>query len=421
MSSPGMSLSQAISAYQKGSAQHAQDISTKLGEAKKTYESRMADIGKEEASLDSGALKPPHLTAPPQPQETDPVHVWGSAAMWVAALGGLLTRRPLINSLNAASAVMNAYHARDAGVAKQAFDTWKIETENAVKMAQFSIDSYKAALQRVDTDKKAALADFTATAKALGDENAAYVAQHYGIDEAVRYVDAVQSHVDRMKMEEPKIDQLNTQVDLQLKAYHAAVDLAQAKKAGNPQQIQDAETAYKNANENLAAYKGLAALQQQRTETVNKKMAASAPIYNAAISSIDKAMATIKAHPSLVGATGVALRDVVEPIKGTIGTLTGKITASPAQDLEANIKNVQNQVRTLMKESKYMSASAVVQLDDQIQGLSMDSTPESALNSLAQIKDILNEQRAQPTLESPSADPYANMTDDEILKALGGQ
>lgn len=68
-----------------------------------------------------------------------------------------------------------------------------------------------------------------------------------------------------------------------------------------------------------------------------------------------------------------------------------------------------------------MSASAVVQLDDQIQGLSMDSTPESALNSLAQIKDILNEQRAQPTMESPSADPYANMTDDEILKALGGQ
>jgi hypothetical protein len=258
MASPAFSLSDAISGnianYQAGLKEQSAKTVAGEDEAKKVYEEKIAAANKEEAALDPGALKPPDLKPPPQPEATQPIQVWGSAAMWVAALGGLLTKRPLVNSLNAAGAVMKAYRDQDAAAAQQAYEVWKTETENAVKMAQFSIDAYKTALGKIDTDKKEAAAEFTATAKALGDENAAYVATHYGIDAAVRYVDAMQSHVDRMAAAQPGIDQKNAQLQLGLKVVEAGKQLRDAQQSGDPQKVAAAQAAFAAAQQEAQGF-----------------------------------------------------------------------------------------------------------------------------------------------------------------------
>ena len=244
-----MSLSDAISNYTSGLQQHAEKESSDMSAASDTYKTAIKSADDEESTLDPNALVPPKLSPAPTQQDTTPLSVWGSSAMWMAAIGGLLTRRPLINSLNAAAGVMNAYKQADASSAQSAYDTWKTETDNAVKMAQFSIDAYKTALSKIDTDKKQAASDFTTTAKALGDENAAYVATHYGIDAAVRYVDAMQAHVDRMAATQPKIDQQNVQLQLGLKLVDAGKALRIAQQSGDPAKIQAATDAFKSAQE----------------------------------------------------------------------------------------------------------------------------------------------------------------------------
>lgn len=245
--STGISLSDAISGYSTGLAEHAKQEVEGIEAAKKTYEERMSKADEAEKNLNPDVLKPPVMTPPPQQPETNPVKAWGSLAMMVAGLGGLLTRRPLTNSLNAAAAVMNAYKQADTDAAKQAYDTWKVETDNAVKMAQFSIDAYKTALTKIDSDRRAAQNDFVNTAKALGDENAAYVAQHYGIDAAARYVETMQSHIDRMKELKPKIDIANDQMQIYSNIYSARIKLAAAQKSGDQKAIADAQTALNGA------------------------------------------------------------------------------------------------------------------------------------------------------------------------------
>lgn len=249
-----LSLSDAISGYQSGLKQHVDDTVKGEKAATDTYESKIGAANEEEANLDPNALKPPALTPAPTPEATEPMKVWGSAAMWMAALGGILTKRPLINSLNAAGAVVKAYRDQDAAAAQSAYDTWKVETENAVKMAQFSIDAYKTALSKIDSDKKEAAAEFTATAKALGDENAAYVATHYGVDAAVRYVDAMQAHNDRIKEQQPKIDQQNVQLQLGLKLVDAGKALRAAQQTGDQQKIAAATSAFRAAQEDAKGF-----------------------------------------------------------------------------------------------------------------------------------------------------------------------
>lgn len=264
MPGAAISLSDAISGYSKGLAEHAKSETQQLEAAKGDYESKIAAADKEESQLDPNALTPPKLPAAPTPQATSPIQVWGSSAMWLAALGGLLTRRPLTNSLNAAAGVMNAYRQQDAEAAKQQYETWKTETEQAVKMAQFSLDAYKTALSKIDKDKAGARADFITTAKSLGDENAAFVAEHYGIDAAIRYVDAQQAHVDRLTAEQPKIDEQNIRLQNYMGIISATKKVAAAKQSGDPKAIKAANDEMNSAvetarNFNLTMGKGGAA------------------------------------------------------------------------------------------------------------------------------------------------------------------
>lgn len=106
------------------------------------------------AALDERASFPKLTPPPPQQAQTDPLQAFGQPAMWLAAFGSLMTRRPLVNAINAAGTVLQATHQMDAEAAKSAYDTWKIESENAIKLAKFEQDSLKNAIARYGTDAR---------------------------------------------------------------------------------------------------------------------------------------------------------------------------------------------------------------------------------------------------------------------------
>ena len=100
--------------------------------------------------------KPPVLEEAPKQEayKTDPMKTFGSAAMFLAAFGGLLTKHPMETALNSGAEVLKAVNANDAAAFSKAFDKWKIDTDNAWKMANYNQEQYKAALGKSDEDVK---------------------------------------------------------------------------------------------------------------------------------------------------------------------------------------------------------------------------------------------------------------------------
>lgn len=137
------------------------------------------DVDRREA-----ALSFPHLTPPP-PQEavTDPFQAFGQPAMWIAALGSLFTRRPLVNAINAAGAVLQSTHEQDTAAAKRHYETWKVEQENALKLAKFEQDAYKLAIQKMHTDATVGEAMIRTHIAGFKDDVLNTALQHGGMEE----------------------------------------------------------------------------------------------------------------------------------------------------------------------------------------------------------------------------------------------
>lgn len=141
----------------------------------------------------SAALKPPEMVpAPkaPEQQNTPLSERWGSAAMLLAAFGGLLTQTPLTASLNAMAKVNEAYNAGDAEAAKNAYAVWKVENENAIKMNEFHNKAYESALKKIGSDYTGATAEARIMAVSLKDNVALSLFDAGRPDDAMRLLGA---------------------------------------------------------------------------------------------------------------------------------------------------------------------------------------------------------------------------------------
>lgn len=114
-----------------------------------------------------GENAPPSPFSPPPTQKPfNPMAAWGSGAMMLATLGSLLTRQPLTAAMNAAAGVLNAYKANDVAAAKQAFDTWKIQTANALNYQKYELDYYSRIMQSNSISDREKIYEITAFARA---------------------------------------------------------------------------------------------------------------------------------------------------------------------------------------------------------------------------------------------------------------
>lgn len=178
--------------------QHTEALTTDIDKAT----AKAADITK-----NSGVLTPPKLEAAPQPKPTDLMTQFGSPAMFLAALGSRMTRTPLTSSLNASAAVLNAYKAKDYAKAQQEYETWKTNTDNAMKLHTFQMEAYREALAGADRDQNAAVAKYKAYASAFQDDTALRMVQIGGIDAAIRDVRAKEEMGVRLAAVRPQLEQ----------------------------------------------------------------------------------------------------------------------------------------------------------------------------------------------------------------------
>src|SRR5262249_43035841 len=131
-------------------------------------------------------LKPPELKEippPPQRQDRSPVEAFGSAASTLAIFGSLLTRQPLTNALNAASGVMEAWKAQDASTAKQEFDIWKANVDNAKTLHDWQQGNYENIIKKFDTNTDNALKELQVYATMYRDDTMAELARTKQINE----------------------------------------------------------------------------------------------------------------------------------------------------------------------------------------------------------------------------------------------
>ena len=121
----------------------------------------------------------PKITEGPKPEnyQTDPMKKFGSAASMLAVLGSMMTRHKFTNALNSAAAVNNAISANDEKAYKEAYEKWKVDTENAFKMAEWHQKLYEDALQKIEAGEKGAEAEIRILAAATQDP---------GMDQAYR-------------------------------------------------------------------------------------------------------------------------------------------------------------------------------------------------------------------------------------------
>ena len=144
----------------------------------------------QQIEAEPGPTPPPPMSLPPPPVQApyNPIHSWGSAAMMLALVGSAFTRHPITAALNAGSQVMQAYNQGNATAAQNATDTWKTQTENALKLYQYEQDAYTKAITAHQDNVRDALTAVSVQAAAFKDAPMAAAAQTGGLQGVVDMV-----------------------------------------------------------------------------------------------------------------------------------------------------------------------------------------------------------------------------------------
>lgn len=233
------------------------DIDTALKQKREVISKGMERIG--EVRKRAAEVKFPDLQEPPPApalHETDPVQAFGSSAMWLAVFGGLLTKRSLTNSLNAAGGVFEAIHKRDLEGFDREFKKWQIESQNAVRLQQYQMDRYRAIMEATHKDEQSILAEIGVEASAVGDQVVAMHAEQRNMFEVLRILVAREKHVEQMRRTDVQFADKAARYKAFTQLSEARANLQMARKLGDQEKItqyqgevQAAEQAMRDVNE----------------------------------------------------------------------------------------------------------------------------------------------------------------------------
>ena len=149
----------------------------------------------------------PKLPEPPPPATpTDTLKSFGSVASLLGIFGGMLTRRPLQTSLNAAAGAMKAARENDLETYQQNYDAWKAQTDYATKIQEWQMNRYNAAVNQYKNNQDALMGALTALS--AQDQNAALMHQIQTGDMSL-VMQALKNQEDAIS----KFKEINLQVD----------------------------------------------------------------------------------------------------------------------------------------------------------------------------------------------------------------
>ena len=115
---------------------------------------------------DLNALSP---TKPPEYKSDNPIKDFGGMASLIGIFGGMMSRRPLVTSLNAATAAMTAYHQRNLEEYDQQVKEWKNNTDYISKVMDWREKAYDIADKQFSGNLAKWTAANTAIAAQSGD------------------------------------------------------------------------------------------------------------------------------------------------------------------------------------------------------------------------------------------------------------
>ena len=136
-------------------------------------------------------MQPPTLERPekPKPENESWANAWGAAAMAFAAVMGRKTGTPVASALNAAAGALTGLQEGKHERTQEAFERWKIESDNALKIGDYQLKTYNAALEKYLIGR----GFNTEAGKALDNETAAKVKALSTANEDTLMYDAVLS------------------------------------------------------------------------------------------------------------------------------------------------------------------------------------------------------------------------------------
>jgi len=380
------------------------------------------------------ALVPPKLDIPPPPttQARSPLQAFGSSAGLLAVLGGLITRQPLKNSLNAATGVMTAYRAQDMAAAQQQFDVWKANTSNAIKLAEFEQNAYRAAIEKYQGDDRAIIANLQAQGHAFENQlmaNVSTVADAEKIiNEQKRLTNDLQKSmgdIEKQKALKDAIDQLRGSPEFQNATPQGKMQQLQGVFQQHPETLAQMEAGIvQNRSASLQqqgvpkdkadqqALKEVQAIIHPQTSSEAKAAQATKQI-DTLTKQADDLLAQIEANPEVAGTRGKVL--------GTWETLKGVANpwakTDPAfQKFETDMINFRTEANLAISTSKYLSRERALQIQKALPGLESFTSAQDAKAAISAVKSLI--QGAKNDLPT-EGEGVQNLTDDELRKQLG--
>lgn len=166
-------IAQASSPVDTGPPSVKDSVDSIIDRGYKNQKERIEKVESELAKKDSLKSPPAPVLTPLPENPQSPLNGWGTAATFLATFGSMLTRKPLINALNANADVMEAYNSQNAQQFKMAFDKAKIANENAWKMTEYERELYKDAVNGTEANAriKAEIYNDPTTRLALNSKN----------------------------------------------------------------------------------------------------------------------------------------------------------------------------------------------------------------------------------------------------------
>ena len=103
-------------------------------------------------ALDNPFPKPDVKPFTEKPPENDPIKSFGSWASAIGILAGAITKRGIASSLNASAAAMTALNENNWAAYEEAKESWQMNTELAIKQADWEVAGYQNAFNLMEKD-----------------------------------------------------------------------------------------------------------------------------------------------------------------------------------------------------------------------------------------------------------------------------
>lgn len=159
------------------------EMEAKEAEATRTFAGLSRDQARAEQAFNASGVGPHDIEKWDADTEfarrqSDPLERFGSLASVIGILGAAFTHQPLVNSLNASAAAMEAIRAGEKESYERAHAAWKDNSDLVIKRANLMHQHYQDAVELMRTNLAAGEAKMRVTATQFGDKQALFLIEN---------------------------------------------------------------------------------------------------------------------------------------------------------------------------------------------------------------------------------------------------